>query len=58
MGAALPSIAFREVEGYFNPMAICAGCERDATQTSISRYCIAAISGEPLLCDDCDGRRP
>jgi hypothetical protein len=58
MAVALPSIAFRKVEGHLNPMAVCTCCERDATQTRISRYCIAAISGDSLLCDDCEGDGP
>lgn len=47
-------IRAREVKGQFNRMAVCDGCNRDATQTRISRYCIAALTGAPLLCDDCD----
>jgi hypothetical protein len=47
-------ITFRRVPGHFNPMAVCSRCDRDATQTRMTRYCIHAIEHAPLLCDDCE----
>lgn len=36
--------------------AVCSQCDRDASETSVSRYCIHAVDGTPLLCDDCTER--
>lgn len=44
---------FRAVKGQFNPMAVCSQCDRDATQTRMSRYCIDAIADKPFRCDEC-----
>lgn len=49
----MAEIKFRSAAGHFNPMAVCSTCDRDATQTRISRYCIHAIEHTPLLCDEC-----
>lgn len=35
-------------------LAICEGCDRDASETRITRYCISALPPyPPLLCDEC-----
>lgn len=47
------AIKKRPVQGHFNPMAVCDRCNRDATQTRITRYCDAVITGQPLVCDSC-----
>jgi hypothetical protein len=41
------------VPGHFNEMALCKGCNRDATQTRITYYCVDALNGGPYLCDEC-----
>ena len=41
------------VPGYFNEMALCKGCNRDATQTRITYYVLDALNGGPYLCDEC-----
>lgn len=46
-------IEFRRVGGQHNQMAVCAQCRRDALETRITRYCIAAVEHAPLLCDVC-----
>lgn len=43
----------RQVAGYFNAMAVCGKCDRDATQTRISRYCVDLLARGPYLCDEC-----
>lgn len=43
----------RNVQGEHNPMAVCRKCDRDATQTRVSYYCIDVIDGGPYLCDEC-----
>ena len=43
----------RSIPGEHNAMAVCLSCDMDATQTRISRYCIHALDGTPLLCDTC-----
>lgn len=51
-------IRFRRVKGQFNRMAVCEGCERDATKTRITRYCISALPPyPPLLCDECEAAK-
>lgn len=47
-------IEFINLPGQHNPIAVCSDCRRDATQTRISRYCIAALNHTPLLCDQCE----
>gem|GEM_PF-6151514 len=47
------SITKRHAPGHYNQMAVCSQCDRSATQTRITRYCEAAMTGNPLLCDDC-----
>lgn len=46
----------RRVPGHFNAMAVCSQCRRDATETRMTRYCLAAIGLEPLCCDECHAR--
>lgn len=41
------------VLGHLNEMALCKGCDRDATQTRITYYCVDALNGGPYLCDEC-----
>lgn len=43
----------RKVPGEHNGMAVCQECDKDATQTRISHYCVDAINGGPYLCDEC-----
>lgn len=48
-----PRIEKRKVAGHHNPMAVCSTCDRDATQTRMTRYCTAAMGLHPVLCDEC-----
>lgn len=41
------------VLGHLNEMALCKGCDKDATQTRITYYCVDALNGGPYLCDEC-----
>jgi hypothetical protein len=33
--------------------ALCWGCNKDATQTRITYYCVDAINNGPYRCDEC-----
>lgn len=44
---------YRAVPGYFNQMAVCSICDRDATETRMSFYCIDCIEDQPFRCDEC-----
>ena len=46
-------IKLQSVKGYFNLMAVCSKCNKNATQVKISRYCLSALYHTPLLCDIC-----
>jgi hypothetical protein len=39
--------------GHFNAMALCTGCDKDATQTRITYYVLDALNGGPYRCDEC-----
>lgn len=51
----MSEIRTRSVSGQFNQMAICSHCDRDASQTRMTRYCIHAVDHTPMLCDECYG---
>lgn len=52
-------IKFRTVPGQFNKMAVCSACDRDATQTRMTRYCLSTgRDAVPLLCDQCRDEQP
>jgi hypothetical protein len=42
-----------KVFGEFNEMALCTRCNKDATKTRITYYCVDAVNGGPYLCDEC-----
>lgn len=44
---------FRQVEGEFNKMAVCHKCNRDATESRMSTYCLACVDDKPFTCDGC-----
>ena len=49
-----PKREYRRVPKQFNPMAVCARCDRDATQTRMSRLCVFAVQPHSdFLCDEC-----
>lgn len=43
----------RSVPGYYNLMVVCSSCDRDATQTQFSYYCVDAVTQKHYKCDEC-----